>query len=394
MNEKATVFPDRPRVRPQDPRFSSGPCKKHPGWDVSKLSAALLGRSHRAAVPKKRLQEAIERSHRLAGLPGDWKVAIMPGSDSGAFEAAMWSMLGTRPVDVLSWENFSAVWAKDLAAMGIEMNSYEADYGDLPDVNQVNPAHDVVTVYNGTSSGVCMPNLDWIDDDREGLVLCDATSALFSVPIDFSKLDVVTWSWQKVLGGEAAHGMLAIGPRAIERLETTPACFPLPKVFQLTKKGKLDEALFAGATLNTPSMLALEDLFSALDWADSVGGLDALWQRTEDNFNCIRQWVDKTPWIDWLASDPATRAKTGMTLRIVAPWFAEKSEEQQRDLLKSMLVMLEQEDAALDIGSYRTAPPGFRIWGGATVETADLEALLPWLEWVYSVHQPEVEAVA
>ncbi len=394
MNEKASAFPEKPRVRPQDPRFSSGPCKKHPGWDVSTLDTSLLGRSHRAAVPKKRLKEAIDRSHRLAGLPHDWKVAIMPGSDSGAFEAAMWSMLGSRPVDVLAWENFSAVWAKDLAGMGIEMNLYEADYGDLPDLSKVNPAHDLVTVYNGTSSGVCMPDLDWIDDNREGLVLCDATSALFSVAIDFDKVDVVTWSWQKVLGGEAAHGMLAIGPRAIERLQTIPAHFPLPKVFQLAKNGQLDEGLFAGATLNTPSMLTVEDLFSALDWADSIGGLPALHKRTDANFDCISEWVNNTPWVDWLATDPATRAKTGMTLKIVAPWFVEKSEEQQRDIIKSMLVMLEQEGAALDIGAYRTAPPGFRIWGGATVETTDLAALLPWLDWVYAVHLPEEEMVA
>jgi phosphoserine aminotransferase len=385
MNEGAHGLPVRPRAKPADARFSSGPCKKYPGWDITHLNTEFLGRSHRAKLPKQRLKDAIDRSHRLLGLPADWKLGIVPGSDTGAFEIAMWSLLGSRAVDVLVWESFSSDWAKDLQALGIEpLNIHQAEYGELPDLSRVNALSDMVMVYNGTTSGVCLPDLDWLDPDREGLVLCDATSAAFAMPMDFSRLDVVTWSWQKVLGSEGAHGMLALSPRAVERLETTTPRFPLPKLFRLTKDGKLVDGIFAGATINTPSMLALEDLHAALDWAESLGGVEALWQRTRANFECIDAWVAKTPWIDWLARDPATRSPTSMCLQIVDPAFTGLDVDARKAAIAAMLARLEQEEVAYDIGNYRSAPPGFRLWGGATVETADLRALTSWLDYVFA----------
>ncbi len=393
MNEEAIGLPERPRVRPADPRFSSGPCKKYPGWDLSHLNTEFLGRSHRASRPKQRLKDAIDRSHSLLGLPADWRLGIVPGSDTGAFEIAMWSLLGSQPVDVLVWESFSSDWSKDLQALGLDqLNLIEADYGELPDLSRVDSGHDLVMVYNGTTSGVCLPDLDWLDADRTGLVLCDATSAAYAMPMDFDRLDVVTWSWQKVLGSEAAHGMLALSPRAVERLETSTPRYPLPKLFRLTKGEKLIEGIFSGATINTPSMLALEDLHAALSWADSIGGREALWQRTRANFDCIDSWVNNTPWIEWLASDPATRSPTSMCLQIVDPDFTRLGLEQRQAAIKSMLAKLEQENVALDIGNYRSAPPGFRLWGGATVETSDLEALTPWLDWVYADFKQHREA--
>ncbi len=392
MNEEADRFPAQPRVRPEDPRFSSGPCKKYPGWDISHLNTDFLGRSHRAKLPKQRLSDAIEKSHQLLKLPDDWKLGIVPGSDTGAFEIAIWSLLGSKPVDALVWESFSSDWAKDLRALGFEgLNIFDAEYGKLPDLSQVTPQHDLVMVYNGTTSGVCLPNLDWLDDDREGLVLCDATSAAYAMPIDFSRLDVVTWSWQKVLGSEGAHGMLALSPRAIERLETTQPLYPLPKIFQLSKNEKLIAGIFKGATINTPSMLALEDLHCALNWAENLGGVEALWQRSRDNFDAINQWVQQTPWIEWLSRDPATRSTTSMCLRITDADFNRQSVEDQQQLINRMLAILEKENVALDIGNYRSAPPGFRIWGGATVETSDLRALTPWLDWVFSVIKQETK---
>ncbi len=313
MNEEADRFHARPDARPADPRFSSGPCKKYPGWDISHLKTEFLGRSHRAKLPKQRLADAITKSHRLLQLPEDWKLGIVPGSDTGAFEIAMWSLLGSRPVDALVWESFSSDWAKDLRAFGLDnLNIIEADYGDLPDLSLISADHDLVTVYNGTTSGVCLPDLDWLTQGREGLVLCDATSAAYAMPMDFDKLDVVTWSWQKVLGSEGAHGMLALSPRAVARLETTVPRYPLPKLFRLTRAEKLVEGIFNGATINTPSMLALEDLHAALAWAEAEGGVEALWQRARSNFGCIDAWVSRTPWIDWLPSDPATRSPTSM----------------------------------------------------------------------------------
>jgi len=385
MNEEAIGLPERPRVRPADPRFSSGPCKKYPGWDLSHLNTEFLGRSHRAKLPKQRLSDAIDISHRLLGLPSDWKLGIVPGSDTGAFEMAMWSLLGSRPVDALVWESFSNDWAKDLQALGIdELNLIQAEYGDLPDLQQVNAAHDLVMVYNGTTSGVCLPDLAWLEAGREGLVLCDATSAAYAMPIDFSKLDVVTWSWQKVLGSEGAHGMLALSPRAVARLESNLPRYPLPKLFQLTKGEKLIAGIFSGATINTPSMLALEDLHAALAWAEGLGGVEALWQRTRSNFECIDNWVRQSPWVDWLASDPVTRSPTSMCLQVVDAEFRRLEVAEQQQAINTMLAGLEQENVALDIGNYRNAPPGFRIWGGATVETSDLQALTPWLDWAFA----------
>ncbi len=385
MNDEASGLLERPCVRPADPRFSSGPCKKYPGWDLSHLNTDFLGRSHRAKLPKQRLRDAIDISHRMLGLPTDWKLGIVPGSDTGAFEMAMWSLLGSRPVDALVWESFSSDWARDLQALGIEpLNIYQADYGDLPDLDQVNPAHDLVMVYNGTTSGVCLPDLEWLDAGRDGLVLCDATSAAFAMPIDFDKLDVVTWSWQKVLGSEGAHGMLALGPRAVARLESSQPRYPLPKLFQLTKGEKLVEGIFSGATINTPSMLALEDLHAALAWAEREGGIEALWRRTRSNFDCIDAWVSQSPWIDWLPGDPATRSPTSMCLQVIDRDFVALSLQDQQQAINTMLARLEQENVALDIGNYRNAPPGFRIWGGATVECSDLQALTPWLDWAFA----------
>jgi len=392
MNEEASGLPERPRVRPADPRFSSGPCKKYPGWDITHLNTDFLGRSHRAKLPKQRLRDAIDISHRMLGLPADWKLGIVPGSDTGAFEMAMWSLLGSRPVDVLVWESFSNDWAKDLQALGIsQLNLYRAEYGELPDLDQVNPAHDLVMVYNGTTSGVCLPDLEWLDAGRDGLVLCDATSAAFAMPIDFDKLDVVTWSWQKVLGSEGAHGMLALSPRAVARLESSLPRYPLPKLFQLTKGEKLVESIFSGATINTPSMLALEDLHAALAWAESEGGIEALWRRTRSNFDCIDAWVGQSTWIDWLPSDPATRSPTSMCLQVIDSDFVALSLQDQQQAINSMLARLEQENVALDIGNYRNAPPGFRIWGGATVETSDLRALTPWLDWAFADFKQSIQ---
>ena len=392
MNEEANGLPVRPRVRPADPRFSSGPCKKYPGWDISHLYTEFLGRSHRAKLPKQRLADAITRSHALLGLPEDWKLGIVPGSDTGAFEMAMWSLLGPRPVDALVWESFSSDWAKDLQALDVgPLRVFEADYGELPDLAQVDPAHDLVMVYNGTTSGVCLPDLDWLDAGRPGLVLCDATSAAYAMPMDFGKLDVVTWSWQKVLGSEGAHGMLALSPRAVERLETTTPRYPLPKLFRLTKGNALIDGIFSGATINTPSMLALEDLHAALTWAESIGGRSALWQRTRDNFGVVDAWVGRSDWIDWLPRDPATRSPTSMCLRIVDPAFTALPEDARQAAIKRMTALLEAEGVAFDIGNYRNAPPGFRLWGGATVEASDLDALTPWLDWAWAVFNQELK---
>ena len=373
-----------PRVRPADARFSSGPCRKHPGWDLTALNTAHLGRSHRAADPKASLKSAIDRSAELLNLPAGWKLGIVPGSDTGAFEMAMWSLLGTRPVDAFVWESFSSDWAKDLQALDLPgLQVHEADYGSLPDLTEASTDNDIVFVFNGTTSGARVPDLDWIADDRKGLVLCDATSAAYAMPIDYSKIDVLTWSWQKVLGGEAAHGMLALSPRAVERLESTPAPRALPKIFTLTKQNALIEGIFTGATINTPSMLALADLHSALDWADSIGGLSGLHERTEANFAAMDKWVTQSNWVDWLASDPNTRSSTSMCLQITADAFVKLSLEDRQAAVKSMTSMLAKEGVAYDIAHYRSAPPGFRVWGGATVNTSDIEQLTPWLDWAY-----------
>ncbi len=385
MNTQTKGLCAKPAVRPKDAHFSSGPCKKHPGWDLANFNLNNLGRSHRAPVPKSRLAAAITRSAELLGLPDDWQLAIVPASDTGAFELALWSMLGHRGVDVFVWESFSSDWANDIQAQLKldDLNIYQSDYGDLPDLSLAKPDRDTVFVYNGTTSGVRVPHMNWIASDREGLVFCDATSAAFAMDLDYEKLDVVTWSWQKVLGSEGGFGMLALSPGAIERLESFKPDRPLPKIFRLTKKGKVDEAIFKGATINTPSMLALEDLHSALNWADSIGGLPALIKRCDDNFNALDQWVSMTDWIDWLPDDPDVRSTTSMCLKIVAEAFTNLSTEEQQKAIKAMCKSLEQEGVAFDIEAYRSAPPGFRIWGGATIEADDLKKLVPWLDWAY-----------
>lgn len=385
MNTSAKRLCEKPVVRPDDPRFSSGPCKKHPGWDISRFSEINLGRSHRAPIPKSRLEEVIKRSAQLLSLPDDWLLGIMPASDTGAFELALWSMLGQRGVDVFVWESFSSDWANDIQnQLRIkDLNIFKADYGDLPDLTVAKADRDIVFVFNGTTSGVRVPDMDWVVSEREGIVFCDATSAAFAMELDYEKLDVVSWSWQKVLGGEGGFGMLALSPRAIERLETYQASRPLPKIFRLTKKGKLDRSIFKGATINTPSMLAVEDIHSALDWAESIGGLSSLIQRSQENFNTVNQWVKKTNWIDWLAKDPSTRSATSMCLKIVDEKFNALSVDEQNEMIKLMCQWLEEEDVAYDIAAYRNAPPGFRLWGGATIESSDLEKLLLWLDWAY-----------
>ena len=377
----------KPKKKPANPRFSSGPTSKRPGWSLGELDTESLGRSHRAKQPKARLKKVIDDSKRILGIPEDYLVAIVPASDTGAFEMAMWTMLGAIGVDVLSWESFGEGWATDIKSQLKldDIRLISAPYGDLPDLSSTNAAsRDVVFTWNGTTSGVCLSNADWISADREGLTFCDATSAIFAMEVDWPKLDVVTWSWQKVLGGEAGHGMLALSPRAVERLETYTPAWPLPKIFRLAKKGKLGLDLFAGATINTPSMLAVEDQLDALGWAESIGGLTGLVDRSQANLAAIKTWVAKSDWIEFLATDPATISSTSICLGIVDDWFSEQEKDVQRTLIKSMVSKLESEGVALDIGGYRDAPPGLRIWGGGTIEVSDIEALLPWLDWAYA----------
>jgi len=353
------------------------------------LEGALLGRSHRAAPAKARLQAVIERSRTLLGIPGDWKVGIVPGSDTGAIEMAMWSLLGSRPVDVLAWESFGQEWAVDATEqLHLDARVLSAPYGSLPDLAAVDFTHDVVFPWNGTTSGVRVPDAAWIRADRAGLVLCDATSAVFAMAVDFAKLDVVTWSWQKVLGGEAAHGMIALSPRAIARLESSPPPRSLPKVFRLTKGARLDASIFEGSTINTPSMLCVEDALDGLAWAERIGGLPALIRRSEANLAAVADWVARTDWVGFLAADPRTRSCTSICLAIVDPAFARLDAKARAAVVKQMTVRLEEERVAFDVASYRDAPPGLRLWGGATVERADLEAVLPWLDWAWRETRP------
>lgn len=375
---------DRPVKRPANPNFSSGPCAKRPGWSPAALSDALVGRSHRSGPGKKKLAELIERTRSILGVPADYRIGIVPASDTGAVEMAMWSMLGARGVDMLAWESFGAGWVTD-AVKQLKLEDcrlIEADYGLLPDLSTVDPDRDCVFTWNGTTSGVRVPDGDWIADDREGLTICDATSAAFAMPLPWEKLDVVTWSWQKVLGGEGAHGMLVLSPRAVERLESFTPARPLPKLFRMTKGGTLNEGIWKGETINTPSMLAVEDCLDALKWAETVGGLDGLIARSEGNLNAIEAWVHQTDWIDFLPSDPATRSSTSICLKLsdACPLQGEARETAPKRIAK----LLEEEAVAFDINGYRDAPPGLRIWGGATVERSDLEALTPWLDWAFS----------
>jgi len=377
---------NRPAVRPARPFFSSGPCAKRPGWTAEALSGALLGRSHRAKPGKAKLKDAIDRTKKVLGIPADYRVGIVPASDTGAVEMAMWSMLGPRPVDCLAWESFGEDWVTD-AVKQLKLKDsrvLKAGYGALPDLGQVDPTHDVVFLWNGTTSGVRVPNGDWISPAREGLTICDATSAAFAMDLPWDKLDVVTFSWQKVLGGEAAHGMLVLSPRAVARLESYSPPWPMPKIFRMTKGGKLNEGIFEGETINTPSMLALEDYLDALSWAESVGGLKGLIGRADANTAVLARWVKECGWADFLANDAKIRSNTSVCLKIVDPWFAGLSEDAQAEAAKKIASLLDKEGVALDIAAYRSAPPGLRIWCGATVDTADLEALTPWLDWAWA----------
>ena len=376
----------KPSARPEQPQFSSGPCAKRPGWSLAALEQALVGRSHRSGPAKGRLQGVIDVSRELLGIPDEYRLAIVPASDTGAMEMALWSMLGPRGVDVLAWESFGQGWLTDVEQQLCidDARGITADYGELPDLSEADFDRDVVFTWNGTTSGVRVPDADWIPDDRAGLAICDATSAVFAMEIPFEKLDVVTWSWQKVLGGEASHGMLALSPRAVDRLENFVPPRPLPKIFRMTKNGKLIEGLFQGATINTPSMIAVEDARDALAWAKEIGGLPALVARSEENLACVADWVARTEWVDFLAQQEDTRSCTSICLQIVDPWFLEQSQEERAAAAKNVGSLLDSEGVAFDINSYKAAPPGLRVWGGATVERSDIAALLPWLDWAFA----------
>ncbi len=377
----------KPSHTPKNPCFSSGPCAKRPGWSLDALKDAALGRSHRAKIGKNKLADVIERSKKLLGIPASYVLGIVPASDTGAVEMALWSLLGERGVDVLAWESFSSGWAGDCKTQLQlkDLRVFKAEYGELPDLTQVDWVRDVVFAWNGTTSGVRVPNGDWIAADRAGLSICDATSAVFAMDIPWDKLDVVTWSWQKVLGGEGAHGMIALSPRAVARLESFTPPRPLPKIFQMTKGGKLIAGIFQGETINTPSMLCVEDALDSLKWAESIGGLSALIARSKANLKSIEDWAAQSSWAAFLAEDESSRSNTSICLKIKDPAFTSLSADDQNTHAKSIVSILEKERAAYDIGAYRDAPVGLRVWGGATVETSDIQALLPWLDWAYGV---------
>ncbi len=376
----------KPAMRPARPEFSSGPCAKRPGWNLDQLSSAVLGRSHRSKLGKGRLKDAIDRTRAVLGVPDDYLIGIMPASDTGAVEAAMWSMLGARPVQMLAFESFGKDWVTDVVKQ-LKLKDtevLEADYGLLPDLTKVRPDADLVFTWNGTTSGVRVPNADFISADREGITICDATSAAFAQDLDWAKLDVTTFSWQKVLGGEGAHGMLILSPRAVARLESYNPAWPMPKIFRLTKGGKVNAEIFEGATINTPSMLCVEDYLDALTWSEKIGGLTELRRRADANLGVIADWAAKTDWVDFLPVDPATRSNTSVCLKVVDARVAALDASAQADFAKKLASLLEKEGVALDIGAYRDAPPGLRIWCGATVETSDLDALTPWLDWAFA----------
>ena len=381
----------KPDLRPARPTFSSGPCAKRPGWSLQKLQDAALGRSHRAKIGKAKLGEAIDRTRQILGIPDDYRIGIVPASDTGAVEMALWSLLGARGVDMLAWESFGSGWVSDVTKQLKLDNAriLEADYGKLPNLAEVDFNNDVVFTWNGTTSGVRVPNADWIPADRAGLTICDATSAVFAQDLDWAKLDVVTYSWQKVLGGEAAHGMLILSPRAVERLESYTPPWPLPKIFRMTKGGKLIEGIFTGATINTPSMLCVEDYLDALKWAEEIGGLGAMMARADANLATLAHWVEATDWVGFLAEDASIRSNTSVCLKIVDPAVLALSDEDQAALAKKIASLLDAEGVAYDIGAYRDAPSGLRIWAGATIENADLEALLPWLDWAFATASAE-----
>ena len=383
----------KPAMRPARPEFSSGPCAKRPGWTPENLQNAVLGRSHRSKLGKARLKEAIDRTREVLEVPDDFLIGIVPGSDTGAVEMAMWSMLGQRPVQLLAFESFGKDWVTDVTKqLRIEAEVLDAPYGKLPDLSKVRKDADLVFTWNGTTSGVRVPNADFIAADREGIVICDATSAAFAQDLDWAKLDVVTFSWQKALGGEAAHGVLILSPRAVARLESYTPAWPMPKLFRMTKGGKVTLDLFEGATINTPSMLAVEDAVDALKWAASIGGLAEMRRRADANLGVLEAWAQKTTWVSFLAEDPAIRSNTSVCLKVIDPAVTSLSEDAQADFAKKLAALLEKEGVALDVGGYRDAPPGLRIWCGATVDTDDLDALTPWLDWAYAAVSSELQA--
>jgi phosphoserine aminotransferase len=376
----------KPTICPDNPRFSSGPCAKRPGWSLAALEGALTGRSHRATEPLTRIREVISRSREVLGVPDDFRVAIVPASDTGAIEMALWSLLGARGVDFLTWENFGEQWVIDgeTQLRPLDQRIIRAPYGELPDLGQADPARDSVFVWNGTTSGVRVPDGDWISAGREGLTICDATSGVLAHEMPWDKLDVVTYSWQKVMGGEAGFGMLLLGPRAAERLETFTPSWPIPKLFRLAKGQKIIEGIFRGATINTVSMLAIEDALDALRWVESIGGGGAMIARATANFAVIDAWVAKTPWVEFLARDPKTRSRTSLCLSLTEEWFQALDDNTRWAIVDEITLLLEEEGAAFDIATHRAAPPGLRIWGGGTVEQRDLALLLPWLDWAWA----------
>lgn len=389
----ALPLPDK---RPANPRFSSGPCAKRPGWSLEALTDAALGRSHRAKLGKSKLAEAIDLTREILQVPADYRIGIVPASDTGAVEMALWSLLGQRGVDMVAWESFGAGWVTDVVKQLKlpDVRRFEAPYGELPDLAQIDFDRDVVFTWNGTTSGVRVPNGDFIPAGRQGLTICDATSAAFAQRLDFAKLDVVTFSWQKVLGGEGAHGMVILSPRAVERLESYVPAWPLPKIFRMTKGGKLIEGIFKGETINTPSMLAVEDYLDALRWAKEIGGLDALVARADANFAAVDRFVEKAGWLGHLAVDPATRSNTSVCLSIVDPDITALDADGQAAFAKGLVSLLDKQGVAYDIGHYRDAPPGLRIWCGATVEASDLEALMPWLDWAFAEQKATLKKAA
>lgn len=375
----------KPLLKPNCPNFSSGPCGKRPGWTLDALQDMAIGRSHRSTVGKAKLQEVIDLHRKTLDIPDDYRIAIVPASDTGAVEMALWSMLGPRGVDVLVWENFSNDWATDIVSQLKlpDVRTFKADYGQIPDLEKIDGTRDVVFVWNGTTSGVRLPHTDWIPADRAGLTFCDATSAVFAYQMDWTKFDVTTWSWQKVLGGEAAHGMLVLSPRAVQRLMTYTPDRALPKIFRMTKKTDVNEGLFKGETINTPSLMATEDCLDALKWVESLGGWRATERRSLANLAVVEDWVARTDWVDFLPATPDIRSRTSICLKIVDPWFCAHDDDAQKALIKDMTKLLDKEEAGYDLAHYATAPAGFRVWGGATVESSDMAALLPWLDWAY-----------
>jgi len=376
---------NKPSSKPTNPNFSSGPCAKRPGWNINLLKNSLVGRSHRSKECKNKLKEAIDKSKKVLKLPNSYSLAIMAGSNTGALESALWSLLGCKGVEVLAWENFGKDWVIDvLEQLKIKnVKSHVADYGAIPDLKNVNFSNDIIFTWNGTTSGVRVPNAEWIPDDREGLTICDATSGIFSMDIDFNKLDVITWSWQKVLGGEAAHGMLALSPRAIKRLETHTPSWPIPKLFRLASKKKLVKGIFEGATINTPSMICVEDVIDTLSWVESVGGTPQLIKISNENLKIVEDWVSNSNWIKFMNDDQKTRSATSITLVIKDEWFKKLNEDEQKDIIKKIVSKLDSEGVARDINGYPKAPPSLRLWGGATVQNKDMKVLLPWIDWAY-----------